>query len=170
MKIPSRIKREKLREVIHSATPGPWHDSFCHWGSSGIYSKNEAIPPEQRTTRSSLAGGGDFKRIVSDTLEPDDASAIVAAINELPTILNALDIVENDRLLLARALLLAAERFDCGDNSCVFKANGKGGMRTNGGCRCMGKGSTNEKLEIVNLAMRIVKEVDDEIDERLTKL
>lgn len=25
---------------------------------------------------------------------------------------------------------------DCGDNSCVFGGQGKGGMRTNGGCRC----------------------------------
>jgi hypothetical protein len=31
------------------------------------------------------------------------------------------------------------ERYDldCGDNSCYFKAHGKGGMRTNGGCRCV---------------------------------
>lgn len=25
---------------------------------------------------------------------------------------------------------------DCGDNSCLFGGRGKGGMRTNGGCRC----------------------------------
>lgn len=25
---------------------------------------------------------------------------------------------------------------DCGDNSCLFKPPGAGGMRTNGGCRC----------------------------------
>lgn len=25
---------------------------------------------------------------------------------------------------------------DCGDNSCMFYGRGKGGMRTNGGCRC----------------------------------
>jgi hypothetical protein len=25
---------------------------------------------------------------------------------------------------------------DCGDNSCMFGGRGKGGMRTNGGCRC----------------------------------
>lgn len=25
---------------------------------------------------------------------------------------------------------------DCGDNSCIFAGKGKGGMRTNGGCRC----------------------------------
>lgn len=25
---------------------------------------------------------------------------------------------------------------DCGDNSCIFKPSGAGGMRTNGGCRC----------------------------------
>ncbi len=26
---------------------------------------------------------------------------------------------------------------DCGDNSCRFMEMGKGGMRTNGGCRCI---------------------------------
>lgn len=26
---------------------------------------------------------------------------------------------------------------DCGDNSCLFGGAGKGGMRTNGGCRCL---------------------------------
>jgi hypothetical protein len=26
---------------------------------------------------------------------------------------------------------------DCGDNSCDFKGRGSGGMRTNGGCRCV---------------------------------
>jgi hypothetical protein len=26
---------------------------------------------------------------------------------------------------------------DCGDNSCMFGGRGKGGMRTNGGCRCL---------------------------------
>lgn len=26
---------------------------------------------------------------------------------------------------------------DCGDNSCNFKGRGSGGMRTNGGCRCL---------------------------------
>jgi hypothetical protein len=25
---------------------------------------------------------------------------------------------------------------DCGDNSCKYKSNGSGGMRTNCGCRC----------------------------------
>jgi hypothetical protein len=28
------------------------------------------------------------------------------------------------------------ETRDCGDNSCRYKARGRGGMRTNGGCRC----------------------------------
>lgn len=27
-------------------------------------------------------------------------------------------------------------KLDCGDNGCWFKANGSGGMRTNGGCSC----------------------------------
>lgn len=29
------------------------------------------------------------------------------------------------------------ERMDCGDSSCEFEGRGKGGMRTNGGCRCL---------------------------------
>ena len=28
------------------------------------------------------------------------------------------------------------ETRDCGDNGCKYKARGRGGMRTNGGCRC----------------------------------
>lgn len=28
-------------------------------------------------------------------------------------------------------------RLDCGDNSCEFDGGGAGGMRTNGGCRCL---------------------------------
>lgn len=28
---------------------------------------------------------------------------------------------------------------DCGDNSCMFGGRGRGGMRTNGGCRCLSK-------------------------------
>ena len=33
-------------------------------------------------------------------------------------------------------LLTALSKLDCGDNSCRFAQN-KGGMRTNGGCRCL---------------------------------
>ena len=37
----------------------------------------------------------------------------------------------------AEQLIEFLESLDCGDNSCYFKARGKGGMRTNGGCRCL---------------------------------
>lgn len=33
-------------------------------------------------------------------------------------------------------LIARFRRQDCGDNSCIWKGNGPGGMRTNGGCRC----------------------------------
>lgn len=32
---------------------------------------------------------------------------------------------------------MSEEAPDCGDNSCLFGGAGKGGMRTNGGCRCL---------------------------------
>ena len=34
---------------------------------------------------------------------------------------------------------------DCGDNSCMF--GGQGGMRTNGGCRCVQQALGNYKKE-----------------------
>lgn len=37
-----------------------------------------------------------------------------------------------------RAAVVACDEIDCGDNSCGF-ARAKGGMRTNGGCRCVGQ-------------------------------
>jgi hypothetical protein len=36
---------------------------------------------------------------------------------------------------------------DCGDNSCVF-ATTKGGMRTNGGCRCLRDLSSDRRLVV----------------------
>lgn len=41
-----------------------------------------------------------------------------------------------------KGLKLALQRLaqmDCGDSSCLFAGRGKGGMRTNGGCRCIQK-------------------------------
>lgn len=49
---------------------------------------------------------------------------------------------------------------DCGDNSCVY-AKKKGGMRTNGGCRCFQDftGIERRSIErIIKLAIRIAKE------------
>ena len=34
------------------------------------------------------------------------------------------------------ALEARRSALDCGDNSCHYKGKGRGGMRTNGGCRC----------------------------------
>lgn len=39
---------------------------------------------------------------------------------------------------------------DCGDNSCMF-ATRKGGMRTNGGCRCVPPGATKLRLKLQEL-------------------
>lgn len=36
---------------------------------------------------------------------------------------------------------------DCGDNSCYF-AVGKGGMRTNGGCRCLSNAGFNKGTHV----------------------
>lgn len=49
---------------------------------------------------------------------------------------------------------------DCGDNSCVY-AKKKGGMRTNGGCRCFQDfvGLKRRSIErIIKLAIRLAKE------------
>lgn len=38
---------------------------------------------------------------------------------------------------LIKDLVLQLQKLDCGDNSCEFSRS-KNGMRTNGGCRCLG--------------------------------
>lgn len=54
--------------------------------------------------------------------------------------------------------IFQALRFDCGDNSCRF-ARGKGGMRTNGGCRCtenlFGFKSVIAGREVVEACLRL---------------
>ena len=40
---------------------------------------------------------------------------------------------------------------DCGDNSCLFGGRGKGGMRTNGGCRCFTAVPTAKRIFIERL-------------------
>lgn len=54
---------------------------------------------------------------------------------------------------------------DCGDNSCRFALK-KGGMRTNGGCRCLSTNQMNaspvEKLAI--LQTQIIRELLDEVE------
>jgi hypothetical protein len=53
---------------------------------------------------------------------------------------------ERDRY--RRALVLLAS-LDCGDNSCLF-AKAKTGMRTNGGCRCLGARTAPDKFRIIS--------------------
>lgn len=43
---------------------------------------------------------------------------------------------------------LVANAPDCGDNSCLFGGRGKGGMRTNGGCRCFRDLPTKQRIYI----------------------
>jgi hypothetical protein len=40
---------------------------------------------------------------------------------------------------------------DCGDNSCVFGGQDKGGMRTNGGCRCFKDLPTMKRIYVERL-------------------
>lgn len=54
---------------------------------------------------------------------------------------------------------------DCGDNSCYF-AKDKGGMRTNGGCRCFSNAGFNRSLykaalEMLPELLQLRKEVAD---------
>jgi hypothetical protein len=55
---------------------------------------------------------------------------------------------------------------DCGDNSCLFATN-KGGMRTNGGCRCIPPG--NAKLSIKVQEILNASNAKDAEIARLTK-
>ena len=41
---------------------------------------------------------------------------------------------------------------DCGDNSCLFGGRGKGGMRTNGGCRCFKDLPTGKRIYVERLS------------------
>lgn len=51
--------------------------------------------------------------------------------------------ITNGRLELAK-LILVSLNIDCGDNSCRFTLD-RSGMRTNGGCRCLGHIVSSEK-------------------------
>ena len=43
---------------------------------------------------------------------------------------------------------------DCGDNSCLFvPKEHRGGMRTNGGCRCMPHMKSHDRLKAQKIAM-----------------
>ena len=51
-----------------------------------------------------------------------------------------------------RAAIEAARKYlDCGDNSCRFALR-KGGMRTNGGCRCIDRDGTGRPMVAASLA------------------
>ena len=54
-----------------------------------------------------------------------------------------------------------AETLDCGDNSCMFKKRDRmGGMRTNGGCRCLWDLPPPQRRVITRL-LQIIKLVQD---------
>lgn len=46
---------------------------------------------------------------------------------------------------------------DCGDNSCMFGGRGKGGMRTNGGCRCFKDLSQAKRIYVERLFLALSK-------------
>ena len=53
---------------------------------------------------------------------------------------------------------------DCGDNSCLFAGQGKGGLRTNGGCRCFRELPTTERIfveRVYSLALRVADQAQD---------
>lgn len=56
-------------------------------------------------------------------------------------------------------LLQNLSQSDCGDNSCLFDGKGKGGMRTNGGCRCY----QNYSSKIIDQYNQL--EIDGEVGE-----
>ena len=52
---------------------------------------------------------------------------------------------------LRAAIEAAREYLDCGDNSCRFALR-KGGMRTNGGCRCIDRDGSGRPMVAASLA------------------
>jgi hypothetical protein len=65
-------------------------------------------------------------------------------------------------------LLLKDSDIDCGDNSCRFTLN-HCGMRTNGGCRCLGSRSlvnwTPVERHAVKFNPNVIKQLIDRIDD-----
>jgi hypothetical protein len=66
--------------------------------------------------------------------------------------------VKAERLQLAQVLKELFANMDCGDRSCRFKSQGYGGMRTNGGCRCLGELRKSERDALVEMVERIAKD------------
>jgi len=53
--------------------------------------------------------------------------------------------------------------WDCGDNSCRFRpAKFDGGMRTNGGCRCLQDLRSDKRLDVTRLICVVRQLVDGE--------
>jgi hypothetical protein len=84
---------------------------------------------------------------------PKMARLLMAEVRRLASQLAS---AEYEALAVSQFAVALAEGLDCGDNSCMFKARGKGGMRTNGGCRCLGEGPTLKKRKALELAKKIV--------------
>lgn len=67
--------------------------------------------------------------------------------------------VRAEALREVREALALVDRYaDCGDNSCHFLPRPRGGMRTNGGCRCVERGGAKPGLvpALANL-VRVVR-------------
>lgn len=56
---------------------------------------------------------------------------------------------------------------DCGDSSCRFSFAEKGGMRTNGGCRCFERRGAYTPVEKYAVAAtQVIRELLDELDKK----
>lgn len=87
----------------------------------------------------------------------DDVSIKYQPIKIKNFISDLIDQVEEEKKELIKALL----ELDCGDNSCLFSSN-KGGMRTNGGCRCLKEFPTKLQLAIKRIYWNYKKELKDD--------
>lgn len=58
---------------------------------------------------------------------------------------------------------------DCGDNSCLFGGRGKGGMRTNGGCRCFKDLPTAKRVYVERL-YAVLSETEPNPEQRGSEL
>jgi len=98
---------------------------------------------------------------------PDDRFVDIARDLESEILDLRNQLAKNEALvkMMAEALelgdtLVELYQLDCGDNSCYFKARGKGGMRTNGGCRC----GRNQQRWVENLAKNMLWKSREALD------
>ena len=186
------IDTEKLRALLAAGTPGEWRQGNVErWHVFGDVGNCALMVPEfgrvvARTNEHYPSHDHDAALIAAavnalpellDALADVKAQLAFAIAGGAPSgppcvVCESLEdaqaklaTAEAERLTLARAFDAATRDLDCGDNSCRFKAHGKGGMRTNGGCSCLGvkDGGGMRGLEVsraVEVARRIVAEAD----------